>query len=348
ARDTVVFEGVSWTRGGEPLVRFLASLDLEGRRVGTLGVALGTEDLAEVTGRPTGLENSGEVLVVTRDPTGAIRVLRPADHPLAGGRVGPAASELLVRALAGEEGPFVEGLLDHRGEPVWAATRLLPELGWGLVVKLDEDEERAPVLELRNRLAGVGFSLSAFAILLGVLLGLRIANPIQELAEVANRIRLGELDARAEGSEREDELGLLAQTFNQMGDELERRMELLQEYRRFFELSPDLLCIAGTDGFFKRVNPAFVSTLGWSEEELLGRPFAEFVHPDDVARTHRETARLAQGIPTVSFENRYRLPGGGYQRLHWTCHPDSETGLLYAVARAVPGEEGSGEEGGES
>jgi two-component system, NtrC family, sensor kinase len=104
---------------------------------------------------------------------------------------------------------------------------------------------------------------------------------------------------------------------------------------RFFALSLDLLCIASLDGFFVRINPAFLSTLGHTESELLGRPWLEFVHPDDRAATAREGQRLAAGAPTVSFVNRYRCGDGSYRWLEWTSIPVPEEGLLYAVARDV-------------
>ena len=111
--------------------------------------------------------------------------------------------------------------------------------------------------------------------------------------------------------------------------------DFAREYdlEKFFEVSVDLLCIAGTDGYFRRVNRAFERVLGWTGAELLGRPFLHFVHPEDHDATVREVSRLASGIPTTSFENRYRCADGTYKPLLWTAFPEEPTGLLYAVAR---------------
>jgi PAS domain S-box-containing protein len=103
----------------------------------------------------------------------------------------------------------------------------------------------------------------------------------------------------------------------------------------FFDLSLDMLCIAGTDGRFRKVNPAFERILGWTRGELLARPFYDLVHPDDLEATQREVAKLTEGIPTISFENRYRCADGTYRYLLWTSYPDPEAGLLYAVAHDV-------------
>lgn len=334
--DSILAGGISLAEDDRPLA-FWAPLHLEGERVGTLRATLSTRELTEITGDFTGLGDTGETMIALRDSTGQIRVLYPVRFPdsaVDADSLSP-ENDPLTLAFQGEEGPITEGLVDYRGTDVWAAMRLLPELGWALVVKFDETEEREPILDFRDQMVWVGFSLSAFAILLGILLGLRLAGPIHDLADVANRFREGDLEARSD-LDTEDELGLLARTFNDMGEELEDRLTLLHEYKKFFELSPDMLCIAGTDGYFKRVNPAFERTLGWSNQELLNRPFVEFVHPDDVEKTIEETESLGRGVPTVQFRNRYRLPDGEYVWLSWTCHPDPETGLLYAIARRIP------------
>ncbi|MDP3274729.1 MAG: PAS domain S-box protein [Deltaproteobacteria bacterium] len=113
----------------------------------------------------------------------------------------------------------------------------------------------------------------------------------------------------------------------------QRRAESQRE--TFFEASRDLLSISSTDGFFKQVNSSFRATLGYSSEELLGQPFVDFIHPEDIASTFAEVAKLASGLPSILFENRYRCNDGSYKWLSWNGTPDPETGLLYAVARDV-------------
>ncbi len=107
------------------------------------------------------------------------------------------------------------------------------------------------------------------------------------------------------------------------------------ERDRFFKLSLDMLCIATTTGYFKRLNPAFEKTFGYDAEELLSKPFLEFVHPDDRERTNEQARLLNEGIPTVRFENRFLCKDGSAKWLSWTASPFLEEGLIYAVARDI-------------
>lgn len=104
----------------------------------------------------------------------------------------------------------------------------------------------------------------------------------------------------------------------------------------FFRLSIDLLCVAGLDGYFKRLNPAWETTLGFSIEELRSRPMIEFIHPDDRAATRELAVQLLRGEPVVRFENRYICKDGSCRWIAWTCSAvRSRDPHLYAAGRDV-------------
>lgn len=130
------------------------------------------------------------------------------------------------------------------------------------------------------------------------------------------------------------ELRQLGRAFTTMQEALADYERQLAQSERLFQVSLDLLCIAGTDGYFRRLNPAFEKTLGYTPEELKSRPFTDFVHPDDLAATRAETDKLARGEPTINFQNRYRCKDGSYKWLSWRCQPTAD-GTLYAVAHDV-------------
>jgi PAS domain S-box-containing protein len=108
-----------------------------------------------------------------------------------------------------------------------------------------------------------------------------------------------------------------------------------EDLREFIDLSLNFLCIAGTDGYFKYVNPVWETTFGYTREELLSRPYLEFVHPEDRNATSAEAASIASGRSTLSFENRYRCNDGSYKWLLWSAVVHAERGLIYAVAADV-------------
>ena len=108
-----------------------------------------------------------------------------------------------------------------------------------------------------------------------------------------------------------------------------------REMARFFELSLDLFCLAGLDGFFKQINQNFTRVLGYSTEELLAQPFIDLVHPDDCEQTQLQMVKLSQGLPVVRFENRYRARSGNYKWFEWTAKSVPEEGIIFATARDI-------------
>ena len=107
---------------------------------------------------------------------------------------------------------------------------------------------------------------------------------------------------------------------------------------RVFDLSVDMLCLAGSDGYFKVLNQAWTETLGYEDGELLRKPFVEFVHPDDRSATAEAAARPAAGERVIRFRNRYRCKNGTYKWLDWTAAPALSDGTIYAAARDVTSE----------
>ena len=109
----------------------------------------------------------------------------------------------------------------------------------------------------------------------------------------------------------------------------------LETGNRFLDLSIDMFCIAGFDGFFKSLNPSFEKTLGFTTEALMAKPYLEFIHPDDRQKTASEAARLEDREVTFAFENRYLCNDGNYKWLLWNAIAVPEQGLIYAVARDI-------------
>ena len=120
-----------------------------------------------------------------------------------------------------------------------------------------------------------------------------------------------------------------------VGRAILRRRRAERQVDDIFTLSLDLLCVAGFDGWFKRVNPAFEQALGYTSDELLSRPLLDFVHPDDRQATHDAIEQLDRGAQLGRFENRYLRSDGDVRWLQWSARALPEQGMIYAAARDV-------------
>ena len=110
----------------------------------------------------------------------------------------------------------------------------------------------------------------------------------------------------------------------------------LDGYARFMNLSADMFCIAGFDRFFKSVNPSWEEALGFTSQELMAKPYTEFIHPDDREDTIAEASRIQAPEDTcIAFENRYICKDGSYRWLSWNAVSVPDQKLTYAVARDI-------------
>lgn len=107
----------------------------------------------------------------------------------------------------------------------------------------------------------------------------------------------------------------------------------MSAYELFFKYSMDMCVMAGYDGYFKHANPAFCAMMGLSEEELLSRPFLEFVHPEDVVNVEGALKNLAAGHPAFLVKVRLLGDGGIPREFQWSAYADMTSGLLVAIAR---------------
>ena len=104
---------------------------------------------------------------------------------------------------------------------------------------------------------------------------------------------------------------------------------------RFFEVSIDMLCVLDFSGYFKRLNPAWERTLGFSLDELMSKPFIEFVHPDDRERTLNQNKDVRHGGQALGFENRYLCKDGSFRWLLWNAAPHVQGQMIFSVARDI-------------
>lgn len=130
----------------------------------------------------------------------------------------------------------------------------------------------------------------------------------------------------------EEELGahLRAAFLDKASTRPERELE-----EGFFAISLDLLCCLDFNGYFDRLNPAWERTLGFTRDELMSRPFIEFVHPDDRERTLAQNRAVRAGEQALSFENRYVCKDGSYRWLRWNAASQTSRQMIYSVARDI-------------
>lgn len=220
---------------------------------------------------------------------------------------------------------------------------------WTLIIHVPSKAVFAPVTGLRNRLMLSMAAIGGVSILVILLFARTVSRPLKRLSDAVNQIGRGNLDVKV-WVDSKDELWALTKNINAMAKSLSSSREALEKAKagteeahklmeQLFLLLPDLVCIVGRDGYYRKINQAFTHTLGYGERDLLQRPFIEFVHPDDRAATMAVIDNVPHGETATHFENRYRGMDGSYKWISWkaiapVAGPGAEQ-MLYAAGRDV-------------
>jgi PAS domain S-box-containing protein len=209
--------------------------------------------------------------------------------------------DAISRSMRFQRGVGLPGRVWASGEPAW-----IPD------VVADSNFPRAPAAGRSGLHGAFGFPL------------LRHGEVLAVMEFFSREIREPESDL----------LAMLATVGDQIGMFMDRQ-RAQEELSRFFMLSLDMLCVAGYDGYFKRVNPAWKKILGYSEEELLSRPYLEFIHPEDVPASASEAQQIQDGKELLYFENRYLHKDGTIRWLAWAAAPVPDQQAIYAAGRDI-------------
>jgi PAS domain S-box-containing protein len=113
----------------------------------------------------------------------------------------------------------------------------------------------------------------------------------------------------------------------------EEAVQIGRERERLFELSRDMFGVLGFDGCLKAANPAWTRILGCDTQDLLERPFLEWIHPDDRDTAGAVMDELRRGELGPPFESRMQGRHGGWRWIAWTAVAEGE--LIYIVGRDV-------------
>ncbi len=353
----------------DPTLQMALSFPLQDRKGGLLAVATAAVRLSRISDFLKTLEIGRTGFAFIVDEAGFLVASSTPERPfflMPDGttkrlRVRKSENPLIRRLgemiLRDPDGPAAAGRGRHRRVDVDGGShfvRVAPYrdaygLDWRVVVVVPEADFMAGID--RSTLTTTLLCIAALVIAIGVGLrtSRRVTGPIRRLNRSARELAAGDRERRV-AVDREDEIGQLARSFNEMARSLHESMETLEsevaerraaeaELNRIFSMSIDLICIADLRSTaFVKINPAFTETLGFEAKELLGRPFLDLVHPEDMAATEAVVAEeLRAGRKVIHFENRYRCKDGSYRWLSWVSHPDSERVVTYAIARDITG-----------
>ncbi len=219
-----------------------------------------------------------------------------------------------------------EVIIRHKGQIIGNA-----EIG--LTLKAYQEENRRIIF------TGIGITGLLIALLFGVMrwaLSNLLKKPVESLITTINEVVEGK-SQKPESPETYIEFSPIVSSINTMAAVVANREESLRiksdELDHYFSTALDLLCIADMDGCFRKLNPEWENTLGYPIEEMVGRKFLDYVHPDDMDNTLQSLSTLSEQNPVLNFTNRLQHKNGGYRWIEWRSYPVGT--MIYASARDI-------------
>ncbi len=254
------------------------SLYLDEQRLGVLVIDVDAANIIQSVTDYHGLGSTGETLLVRRDTDGNALFLTPARFdPNAAMRRSVPADDLqspFTEALLKQEQLFTDAT-DYTGHGVIAVTRYIEGTDWGLIVQRRHSDAYAPIISMRRTLLLLSGLFAVGVVLAALYIAGTITRPITRLTEVAGRISAGALNERAEVSS-VDEVGLLAQAFNQMTEDLiediHERRQAEEKFRALLKSAPDAIVIIDHSGQITLANLQAEQLFGYESGELIGKP----------------------------------------------------------------------------
>lgn len=332
-------------------IQIISPFSLKGHFIGFVEILYDPDKLIALTEDYTGLGDTGEVFIVEPDTVRNAVYLTPlrfdSDATLRHTTIGDAVNVPLLLAISGRDTILTgDGIIDYRGRPVFAATRSIHGLGWGLVAKIDRDEALIPATDLgRNILIGSIIAV-LLVILVFYLLARMITHPIEILMLATKKMQRGDLSTRTIPSG-PDEIGQLGRAFNEMAGELEKSQAILeqrveqktiqlreevrnvQKFQQAVEVSTDAIAITLPNLEYVYVNSAWEHLTGYSQQEILGNNPQMILSDETNLALTRKLLNLPNAEEEVTFHSDFfihKRKDGSEYNAEMSVYPIKENG----------------------
>lgn len=262
---------------------FITAPVLKGERlVGVVALQMSVREIDELAADYTGLGHTGEIVFASREGEELLFVAPLRHDPQAAFqrkvRFGSQDSVPVQQALQGRKGSGIA--IDYRGKETLAAWRYLPQIRWGLVVKVDTSEAFASARSLQQWFLVFGIVTMAVAALVALIVSRSISSPIARLIGSVRSIAAGGIQQRVDVTST-DEIGQLGDEFNRMAERLHENIEELSEQesrtQAILDSTADAILTIAEDGTVKSFNAAAARMFGFRSSEVVGHNVAMVV-----------------------------------------------------------------------